>query len=124
MHDLPVHRSDSGPLNRVTRWFCSLFLFSLLLGQISVAQGHRASVRGRVMDKSGAAIPGARLLLVREGTGESRSALSGSEGEFILVMLQSASYRFEVEHSGYKKQVIRFDLSVNQELRLTVHLEI
>ena len=112
----------------IPNWSASRFLRLLLLlifsAQISFAQGHRATIRGQVEDLSKLAVPQAQLLLVREETGESRSAISGPEGEFILSLLQVGSYRLEVGHPGYKKYVSRFELSVNQEMRLTIQLDV
>ena len=56
--------------------------------------------------------------------GESNTTFTNATGEFIFATLPVGSYRLEVEHSGYKKYVSRFNLSVNQDLRLTISLEV
>jgi hypothetical protein len=119
-----IHKIDWGNLNLSARQISLLLFLFLLSVQVSFAQSQRATIRGQVEDKSKLPVPQAKLVLVEEQTGESRSAISGLEGEFILSLLPVGSYRLEVENPGYKKYVGRFDLSINQEIRLTIQLEV
>src|SRR5262249_34125499 len=95
----------------------------ILLAALSVgAQSHRASVRGVVLDPSAAPIPQVTLQIANEATGESKTAVSGPDGIFVIALLPPGAYRIDVEHQGYKKYVSRLELQINQELWLDVPL--
>jgi outer membrane receptor protein involved in Fe transport len=89
-----------------------------------VAQSHRASVRGVVLDPSGAPVSGAVLSIMSEATGESRSTSTQAGGHFTAAMLSPGLYRIEVEHPGHKKYTTQVELQVNQDLWLHVPLSL
>ena len=92
--------------------------------QICVAQGQRAAIRGLIEDNSKLAVPKAQVLVINEETGESTTTVTNATGEFIFATLPVGSYRLEVEQPSYKKYVDHFNLSINQNLRLTIPLEV
>src|SRR5262245_52207609 len=95
----------------------------ILLTALSVgAQSHRASVRGVVLDPSAAPIPQVTLQIANEATGESRTAVTGPDGRFVIALLPPGTYRIDIEQQGYKKYVSRVELQINQELWLDVSL--
>ncbi len=88
----------------------------------AVAQSHRASVRGQVLDPTGVAIESVKVLITREATGESRTAITEASGWFLVAMLPPGAYRIEVEQPGYKRFLSRVALQVHQDLRLRIPL--
>lgn len=102
--------------------FTLVFLF--LLASSAVAQTYRGSLRGTVYDPNGAAIPGAQIKLTNVASGESRTAMSSSEGQYAISSLQPGDYRLEVEKSGFSKGDERVQVLVNQELRVNVTLPV
>jgi len=86
------------------------------------AQSHRASVRGVVLDPSGAPIPQASVRITNDATGESRTVVGGPDGRFTAAVLPSGAYSLEVAQTGYARYATRFNLQVSQELWLDVSL--
>ncbi len=103
-----------------------VLLFTSLPGAAlpGLAQTHHASVRGVVLDPTGAAVPQVTLRITHEATGESRSAVTGADGFFAVAILSPGNYRIEVQQPSYKKHVSRVELQINQELWLEVPLEL
>ena len=108
-------------ISNVSKRICSLVVVLLVTATAS-AQSHRASVRGVVLDPSAAPIPHVTLQIANEETGESRSAVTGADGHFVIALLPPGAYRIDVEQQGYKKYVSRLELQINQELWLDVPL--
>ncbi|MFN8008981.1 MAG: TonB-dependent receptor [Terriglobia bacterium] len=106
------------------RLITNFLIVAMGIAPLYMAQGQRATLRGVVVDPSKLPVPGAKILCVNEETSDSRTTQTNAAGEFILPTLGIGAYRLEVEQTGYKKYVHRFDLSVNQDLRLTVALEV
>lgn len=113
-----------GSSNLRVRLLNSGLVIFICTAQICVGQGQRAAIRGLIEDNSKLAVPKAQVLVNNEETGESNTTFTNTTGEFIFATLPVGSYRLEVEHSGYKKYVSRFHLSVNQDLRLAISLEV
>jgi len=88
------------------------------------AQSDRASVRGLVVDPTGAAIPNAQLQIRNEAMGITRSTSTDSEGGFTFVTLLPGSYEVEAVGSGYRTYVATTELQVNQALWLEINLEL
>lgn len=59
-------------------------------------------LRGTVMDTGEAAVPGATVTLVRDGSGEEIRAESDSEGVFALRGVSPGAYQLKVERAGFE----------------------
>lgn len=64
------------------------------------AQTTVASIRGRVTDAGGAAVPGATVTLASAGTGRSQTATTGANGTYILNGVRAGTYRITVTGPG------------------------
>lgn len=89
------------------------------------AQEIAGSIRGGVLDASGAAVSGVKLAAVQTETGLVRTATTDSQGAYVFVELPIGHYRIEAEAKGFKKYVQDgISLGVNQiatvEIRLAV----
>jgi hypothetical protein len=82
-------------------------------GSTIVAQGAVAELRGRVIDESGAALPGATLTATHRETGSVRTTISSETGSFVLPALQVGAYDVRIELSG-------FSTLTHENLRLAV----
>ncbi|MEW5975313.1 MAG: TonB-dependent receptor [Acidobacteriota bacterium] len=102
----------------------SWLILTLLPAVNLTGQTHKSAVRGRVVDGSGAPVPGASIGLQQLDTDDSRTTRSGAEGEFSLTSLLPGPYRLVVELAGYKKHIRHVILQVNQTLQFDVPLEI
>jgi hypothetical protein len=79
-------------------------------------------VRGTIYDPNKAAIPGANVSITRLETGEVRTAITNSEGEYAITSLPASYYEIKIQSQGFATQIRRFALLVNQELRLNIDL--
>jgi hypothetical protein len=68
-----------------------------------VAQSYQGGVRGSVDDPAGAAIPGARVTLTNDGTGEVKAAVTNNDGGFEFTQLIPATYTLIAESPSFKK---------------------
>ena len=89
---------------RKMRLSVSLSLTTLLiLHSISWAQSAYGNLRGSVVDQGGASIANAKITLLEEATGVSRSAVTGSSGEYVFANINPNTYTVVVEQAGFKK---------------------
>ena len=87
------------------------------------AQEIAGSIRGTVLDATGAFVSGAKVTAVQTETGLERSVSSDSQGGYVLVELPVGHYRLEAEAKGFKKYVREgISLDVNQTATVTIHL--
>jgi hypothetical protein len=82
-----------------TRILLSFALF--LTGTVALAQ--TAQINGTIRDASGLAIPGAAVKVTQTATGVSRTAISGSDGGYVLPNLPIGPYLLEVTKDGFTK---------------------
>lgn len=85
---------------------------------IGWAQVVTATFYGSVQDQSGAVIPGAQITLIHEGTGATRSGVTGEMGEVVLDLLPVGAYTIRVEMPGFRTVVRKgVQLSAGQTAR-------
>jgi hypothetical protein len=77
-------------------------LSSVVVAGLCLAQSFQGSLRGRLTDPNGAAVPSAKITVVDEGTSISRTTLTTPEGEFTFASLTPANYRIVAEAPGFK----------------------
>src|SRR5216684_1688752 len=78
-----------------------IVLFALLFSPLfSHAQGF-GSIAGRVTDPSGAAVASAKVIATQEATAFSRTAVSDTEGLYVIPSLRPATYSLTVEAAGF-----------------------
>jgi hypothetical protein len=89
------------------------------------AQQGTSEIRGRVVDESGAAVPGAAIVLTHQDTGMYRQVVSGSDGTYFLAGLTPGSYELTAELSGFKKYSRRdVRLEIGKTASLDLRLEV
>lgn len=79
-------------------------LFFILPGLPSPAhaQAESASIRGSVIDPSGAVVPGAMVRLIDVDRGSQTEVATGNGGFYAFATMRPGHYRIEVEKSGFK----------------------
>ena len=110
-----------------TRWryVCASAMVILLSPVALCAQETTASLRGTVLDPSGARVPSATVSAIQAETEFTRSVASDAEGNYLLVLLPVGHYRLEVTAPGFRKYVQEgISLSVNQVALVPVHLQV
>jgi hypothetical protein len=102
-----------------------LFLGAVLFGVSSLmAQTGTTSVRGAVLDKSGAAVSGAKVTLNNNGQALTRTARTDSAGEYRFLALPPGNYTVKVEKDGFRPEEVTVDLPVNVPVTNNVTLNV
>jgi Carboxypeptidase regulatory-like domain/TonB dependent receptor len=112
-------------MNRAIRFGMLTILFILcgFICRMAAAQDISGSLRGTVLDASGAIVSGATVTAVNIETGFSRSTPTDTKGEYLLVSLPVGNYRLEVEAKGFRKYSQEgITLNVNQPATIPVRL--
>lgn len=77
------------------------------------------------MDASGAAVPGAKLILTNAATGFKSTYLSDKAGQFTFRNLTPGTYNLETSVAGFSSSVQKgLELSINQTARADVQLTV
>src|SRR5689334_830569 len=70
-----------------------------------LAQQDMGVITGLITDASGAAVPGARVIVTNTETNEVRSAETADTGAYTVGPLRIGSYSVAVEKAGFKRAV-------------------
>jgi hypothetical protein len=82
--------------------FVKITVAFLLIATCAQAQTDRGSIRGTIVDQTGAVVPGATITVSNAATGISNSVRSNDAGVYGVAALPSGSYRVEVAQTGFK----------------------
>src|SRR5208282_5541714 len=103
-------------------------LFHVVLSLLTLcgaAWAQTGSITGTVKDPSGAAIPGASVLVTSPERGINRQTTTNSTGEYNESALPEGSYDIFVTAKGFKKyEVRRVKLDVAEKARVDAALEV
>jgi hypothetical protein len=95
-----------------------------LIPQLSFAQD-TGSISGTVIDKSGAAVVGAQVLIGSVGGNVVRNTTTNGEGVYVAVALPSGLYDITITMEGFQKFIAKgFKLDVAQKARVDVTLTV
>ncbi len=101
------------------------FLTLILLAQISLAQVEQGTIVGYVKDNSGAAIPGAQVVITNVNTGIFSETMTDESGYYRSIPLRVGVYSVSAEFEGFKRTVQSgISLEVNQQALVDLMLEI
>jgi hypothetical protein len=99
-----------------------LFLF---IASVTWGQTGTSSLRGVVLDNSGAAVVGARITLVNASRGLQRATRSNNSGEYEFLALPPGTYTLTAEKDGFSKyEQTGLPLLVNVANSVTVKLQV
>jgi len=90
---------------RRTSWVVLLLSFSLSLCAPLFAQKYTGTITGVVTDPQGAVVSGAQVTAVNTSTGESRSATTGTSGNYSIPELAVGTYDVHVKAGSFKEYV-------------------
>lgn len=96
-----------------------ILLTSFTLGQ---AQSTNASLSGRITDPANALIVDARVAAISAATNIRHECTTNGSGDYHLANLPPASYRLEIEKSGFKK-LIKPDVILHVQDALRIDLQ-
>lgn len=81
----------------------ALVVVSLISGNLGLAQTGTTSLRGTVLDKSGAAVSGAKVILENTSQALHRETKSSPSGEYEFLGLPPGTYTLSFENPGFRK---------------------
>ena len=100
-------------------------LFILAVPPGAAAQVLYGSVVGDIKDSSGAAMPGATVLITNNNTGFKREVVTDSVGHFNLFDLPAGSYSLKATQQGFRTfEQTQVTVSINTVTRIDVTMEI
>ena len=106
---------------RKTTLIACLFLSSIAAS----AQVTTATFYGTVTDSSGAAVPGASVTFLNEGTASSQNKVTSATGEFVFDSLRVGAYNIRIEAQGFKTFTSSgLELAAAQHVRRTFTLAV
>jgi hypothetical protein len=97
--------------------FAGCLALIVLVLNISVAHAQTlitGDITGRVLDKSGAVVPGATLMLTSDADGSKQTVKSGTNGNYRFPLLRPGSYSIHSEGSGMSANVSNVAVNVGQ----------
>jgi len=100
-----------------------LVLISLLAPVSLLGQAQSGTIVGAVTDQSGAAVSGAKVTLVNEGTQFTRVAVANASGQYVAYSIPTGAYAVAVEQAGFQK-LVRSGVQLTAADTLTVDLRI
>ncbi len=111
-----------------TQWAHSFTwaLFFVLFPALALGQQQTAEITGRIIDASGAVVPGATVTVTNTSIGIARSVASDSQGEYVVPLLPPArDYQIKVASQGFKEAVRQgIGLDVAQVARVDITMEV
>lgn len=87
-----------------TSWFIALAGLLCLSCSIAFAQTITATILGAIHDPSGAAIPGATVVVTNTATDIARTVTADKAGYYEVPLLKPGGYRVQVSYHGFKTQ--------------------
>ena len=106
------------------RVFLMIVVVLLSVG-VMQAQTVTGTIVGTVVDSAGAAVPNARIIVLNQDTGISRTAVSTEEGQFRVPQLSSGTFTVTAEAQGFAKTEVRdVAVAVAGESRVDLKLSV
>src|ERR1700724_2538685 len=100
-------------------------LLAMLFGLSATAQQITGSIRGSVVDPSGAAVQTASVSATQTETGLTRTAQTDHSGAYVLMELPVGHYRLQVEGKGFQTYIQQgIILDVNETATVPVRLAV
>jgi hypothetical protein len=96
----------------------------LLVTWGAAAQTSRATIRGIVMDQTGARLADVHVSVLRETTNETRQARTDGQGNFAVAGLEAGPYSIEARRAGFTIYRHRAELAIGQQLWVEVELAV
>jgi hypothetical protein len=104
--------------------FFAILVLALLAEPLLQSQEFRASIVGRVLDSSGAAVPGAEITATNSETGAVARSRSGGTGDYLVTSLPPGRYKIEVRATGFRSYIREgITLQIQERSTLDVRLD-
>lgn len=105
--------------------FAALLSFLLAASLASAQTANTGALNGTVSDPSGGVIPNATITVINQSTGARRSAVTGSNGSYLVPLLPPGLYQLKVAKDGFQETLITgVNISVAETHTTNVRLRI
>lgn len=84
----------------------TLCLLVVVIPTLMAQTASTGAIRGTVTDSSGAVVPNVTVTATNAGTGQSRTATTGSDGSYSLPLLPLGIYTVKFEASGFNTESV------------------
>ena len=102
---------------------CAVIVVLFSFATAAAAQTDTGVIVGRVVDDSGAVLPGVTVTMTQEGTGISATTVTNDRGEYLFPGLRVGTYSVAAELQGFRRAVRR-EIRVNVQSRAQVDLQL
>src|ERR1700693_6141702 len=103
----------------------SFVLLVFVFGLFAVAQGTQGTISGTVKDSTGAVLPAAKIEILNEDTGISRTMVADASGRFTVPALSLGKYRVTASAPGFQSAVRNgIELTVGSEAVANFELQV
>ncbi len=110
---------------RITAGFLALLASLFFLTGQSFGQGTTSRLTGTVVDSSGAAVPGATVILTNEATSISFTTQTSSSGAYAFDLIPAGLYQVAVEKTGFKKFIATGNtVQINQPATVNITMQV
>src|ERR1700736_1236577 len=79
-------------------------LTALAVSALAQTQAINGSIRGRVTDAAGAAVPLAKITVLNDATGFTRTASSEDDGYYVIPNLPLGTYTVTIQKEGFQTE--------------------
>src|SRR5215472_18248771 len=98
----------------MTRLGTALVILMLGCASVAGAQTFRGGISGRVLDSTGAVLPGVSLTVTNTATGMARTTTSSVSGDFSLLDLPLGTYTIEASLQGFQTVKTTVEVTVSR----------
>src|SRR5215472_10827488 len=98
----------------MTRLGTALVILMLGCASVAGAQTFRGGISGRVLDSTGAVLPGVSLTVTNTATGASRTTTSSGSGDFSFPDLPLGTYTIEASLQGFQTVKTTVEVTVSR----------
>lgn len=105
--------------------FCLAVIVLMLMTTQSQAQVLYGALLGRVEDQSGAVLPGAKVTVTNQATGQQRETVADDNGAYAFRDLQAGVYDIRIAQAGFKAFAKSgLNVNLNNIVREDVRMEV
>ena len=111
-------------MQRISPGVVLAWMVLVLAGSFTAeAQGNRGEISGKIVDNTGAVLPGVTVVVTNQDTGVLRTLVSDEGGRYLVSNLPPGPYEFRAELQGFRS-VVQRNLQVTVGSQLVVDFEL
>src|SRR3981081_932720 len=105
-------------------WFVFCFLFGFS-GGVFAQTAATGALKGTITDPSGSVVPGVTIKVTSNETAQTRTAITQSNGSYLVPLLPLGEYRLETSAKGFKSVTFQnIAIHVTATALLDIHLQV